>query len=103
MITTMELLSLVLLPLAVARFTRLITADYLTEKPRNAAVRWLMGRKENSLLAYLLLCSWCSSVYVGSAVATGWVFWGDERWFAAVMGAAVGSWAAGFLSSKEID
>lgn len=99
----MELLSLILLPLAVARFTRLLTADRITEAPRNAVVRWLMSRNEHSLLAYLVLCSWCSSMYVGAGVAAGWVFWGDERWFAATMGAAVGSWAAGFLASKEID
>jgi hypothetical protein len=55
--------------LAVARVTRLVCTDKLTERLRMAAVLRL---SEGSLLAYLLFCRWCMSVWVGLVAAAGW-------------------------------
>ena len=96
----MTLITLVLAALATARVTRLITTDRITEAPRNAVLRRL---DPEGLPAYLLVCDWCASVYVGAAAAGAWSVWGDTRTFAAVCAALAFSYVAGFLASKESD
>jgi hypothetical protein len=62
----------VLLSLAVARITWLITEDHLPiiAKPRQAIV----DRKPDGNLAYLVECWWCVSVYV-AAGASAFAVW----------------------------
>lgn len=55
--------------LVVARATRLVCADKVTERWRAAAVLRL---PEDSLLAYLLFCRWCMSVWLALPGAAGW-------------------------------
>jgi hypothetical protein len=93
--------------LAVARMTRVITTDTLFEAPRNAVVTWLLIGKEElprstgfrSKLAYLIVCDWCASMYVGAAGAGAYAAWGETMPFMVVILALSGSYAAGFLAS----
>jgi hypothetical protein len=63
------LVQVAVLPLVVARLTRLICTDKITEPLRNAAARRL---PERSLLLYLLFCRWCMSVWIAVPVAAMW-------------------------------
>lgn len=96
-------MSLVLMILAVARVTRLITDDVLFEEPRKWVLTKLISpgraRVLRDKLAYLLVCSWCSSVYVGAAGAASWYAWGETMAFMAVCAALAASYVAGFLAS----
>ncbi|SCF78877.1 hypothetical protein GA0115259_1025513 [Streptomyces sp. MnatMP-M17] len=94
----MDAFTLVLAALATARLTRLITVDRITEAPRNWVIRQL---PRESLLSYLLVCSWCSSVYAGAGVGAAWWAWGAERWFVAVCAALAFSHITGWLSIRE--
>lgn len=102
MIDTMTTAEIVLVALATARVTRLVTADKLTERPRlwvlTQAIRW---RGEDSLLTYLLTCAWCVSVYVGAGAATLWYVAGDTRIFTACAAALAFSYVTGWLTSRE--
>jgi hypothetical protein len=96
----MDTVTLILAALATARITRLITTDRITEAPRSALISRL---PDESLMAYLIVCDWCSSVYVGAAVAGAWWAWGTTAWFTAATAALAFSYVAGFLASKESD
>jgi hypothetical protein len=94
----------VLMALATARLTRFITTDVLFDAPR----AWVVGRLiehegEPSAIrgkfAYLIVCDWCASVYVGAAVSGAWMAWGETMWFMGLMAALAASYATGFLSS----
>lgn len=87
--------------LAVARVTRLITSDRITERPRNFLLRKFLARNQESLTAYLMVCSWCSSVYVGAAAAGAWYVWGDTMCYQAVALALAASHVTGVLASRE--
>ncbi|HEY0699695.1 MAG TPA: hypothetical protein VGD43_18005 [Micromonospora sp.] len=64
--------------LFVARVTRLVVADEITRRPRETVVRWL---PEASLLAYLLFCRWCLSVWIAMPAAAAWWVLSDvPRW-----------------------
>lgn len=55
--------------LAVARVTRLVTQDEITEPLRRGVLRRLNPDNRLHLkLAYLLECPWCVSVWVGAGV-----------------------------------
>ncbi|WP_326811640.1 DUF1360 domain-containing protein [Streptomyces scopuliridis] len=102
----MDTLTLVLAALATARITRLINIDRITEAPRNAAIRWLTSVKRKNeergeLLAYMIVCPWCVSMYVGAGMGAAWWAWGGDRWFAAACAALAFSYAAGFLAGRE--
>lgn len=68
----------VIVALAVARVTRLITLDYLTAGPRQWAVNKL---GLDSKWAYLLSCPWCASVWVAAAAAPTTWWWHHSPWF----------------------
>lgn len=101
----MSVVSLLLITLATARLTRLVTSDVLTQPPREWLVRWLTAREGVfwNKLAYLLVCDWCASVYVGGAVAGAWYAWGENIAFMTVTAALSASYAAGFLATKAGD
>ncbi|MEV7267796.1 hypothetical protein AB0N38_29965 [Micromonospora aurantiaca] len=72
------LIEIVVVLFVVARVTRLVTADEITRRPREAIVRRL---PEGSALAYLLFCRWCLSVWIAGPAAAGWWQMSDmPRW-----------------------
>lgn len=100
----------VLMALATARLTRFITTDVLFDPVRTPVIRKLVWDKRPGLrtprfhrvrdkLAYLIVCDWCASVYVGAAVSGAWMAWGETMWFMGLMAALAASYATGFLSS----
>lgn len=97
--------SLVLMTLAVARVTRLITTDVLFDAPRGALARAVLrSNPEGSVrtaLAYLLTCTWCASVYVGAAGAGAWYAWGETMPFMVITAALAASYVTGFLASIQ--
>lgn len=96
----MDALTLIAAALATARITRLITSDTITEPLRVRIIRRLNAEGK---LAYLIVCDWCASVYVGAAVSASWWVWGDTKAWLAVVLALSFSYAAGFLNSKVDD
>lgn len=70
--------------LACARVTGFITSDRLTETWRNRLIRrWCRGAPADdctSLRAYLIVCQWCTSIYVALPAAVLWYFVGDWPW-----------------------
>ena len=92
----MDLITFAVAALATARLTRLVTTDRITQAPRSALLRRLNA---DSLLAYLIVCDWCASVYAGAGVAAG-VAWGPS-WSMWVLAALAYSYVAGWLASRE--
>ena len=96
-------LSLVLMMLAVARVTRLITTDVLFDGPRNWLTRRLLkGNPEGPVrtaLAYLIICNWCVSIYVGAAGAGAWYLWHGTVLYVVITAALAASYVTGFLAS----
>lgn len=97
---------IVLTVLAVARVTRLITTDVLFETPRNALLSRLLRERDDgtapalrSKLAYLAVCDWCASVYVGAAAAGAYGAWGETMHYMMVCLALAASYATGLLAS----
>lgn len=91
---------IVAMALATARATRLITRDRIFEAPRNAVLRTL---PDGHLLAYLVVCDWCVSVYTGALAAVGgvWAGWWPWSWAPALLLAF--SYVTGYLASREGD
>lgn len=97
-----EAMGVFLAALATARLTRLITSDKLTERPRLWLLTQVIRRRgEDSLLAYLITCTWCVSVYTGAAVAAGWYLWSDQKIFTACVAALAFSYVTGWLTARE--
>jgi hypothetical protein len=89
---------LVVYALATARVTRLVTADRLTEAPRERVTSWLWQRAvrrdairarvlgmrpattEEPLAAYLATCPWCASIWIGAVAAPLIWAWGEHPW-----------------------
>lgn len=78
------------------RLSRLVTGDYITERPRH----WLQKHLPEKL-AYLIGCPWCASPYIGAGV--GWVAteWPTSRVVWVIWLALAGSAVAGQLASLE--
>ncbi|MFI5495584.1 hypothetical protein [Actinoplanes sp. NPDC051859] len=90
--------------LAVARLTRLVCADKITEPVRASVVRRLPA---GSMWAYLLYCRWCVSVWVAApAAATWWTAssaprWSGHWWLDVPTAALALSYATGLLVRAE--
>ena len=95
----MTLISILLISLATARLTRVVTSDVITRAPREWLLRALVSRERHTL-AYLVVCDWCASVYVGVGVAGAWYAWGETMWFMATAAALSASHVTGFLADK---
>lgn len=97
---TYPLVLMVVMALATARVTRLVTRDRILRAPRRAV---LLALPDDSLLAYVVVCDWCISMYVGTLAAVGgaWAGWWDW-WFAPILALAY-SHVTGWLASKEGD
>ena len=95
----MDTITLLLLgALATARLTRLVTTDRITQAPRS----WLLSKlKDDGLAAYLVVCDWCASVYVGTALAAAGAAYGAWPWAWTPVVAMSFSYVAGHLASRE--
>lgn len=94
---------IILTVLAVARVTRFITTDVLFDGPRTWVVQKLINpghaRVVRDKIAYLIMCDWCSSIYVGGAAACAYAAWGETMPFMVVTLALAASYVTGFLAS----
>lgn len=89
------LTTLLLAGLATARLTRLATEDQILAGPRARLIRALGVEHP---VSYLVTCPWCTSFWVGAAIApTAWRL-GDTAWFQIPALALAVSYAAGWLS-----
>jgi len=95
---TYPLLAVGVMALATARVTRLITRDRILAAPRRAVLNAL---PDDHLLAYLIVCDWCVSVYTGTLAAAGgaWAGWWTWAWVPAL--AFAFSYTTGYLASRE--
>lgn len=85
-------ITLLVFALAVARVTRFITADKLSEGWRDKLTDWGWRRwranvpvharamADEPLPVYLLTCPWCASIYVAAPAAVIWWLWGDSSY-----------------------
>jgi len=98
--THMDTITIVIAALVTARVTRLITTDRLTQAPRT----WILSRLDSDgLAAYLVVCDWCASFYVGIAVA-GAGAWADLwSWPWIVPLGLAFSYVAGMLARGEAE
>lgn len=121
----MAWLLVVLTCLATYRVTRLLVVDKITEGPRTTLYTWLCTRHmsrdtpdymrervallsniahgvtKEPLLAYLITCVWCSSVWVGGLIVLAVGLTTDLPYPLLVW--PVASAVTGFLASKEGD
>ncbi len=89
---------LVLWVLALARLTRLVNADQITDPLRIAvARRW----GENGYASYFLACPWCVSIWLGFATAPFVLWLSDLRWWTLPLVALAGSEVTGFLAQAD--
>lgn len=95
---TYPLLMLVAMTLATARVTRLITRDRILAAPRRAVLNAL---PDDHLIAYLIVCDWCVSVYTGALAAAGGAWAGWWSWDAVPAIALAFSYVTGYLASRE--
>lgn len=96
----MVLLSLILVTLAVARLTRLVTVDQITLTFR----RWVVNRwGDESSITYLVHCSWCTSIWLSIIPAAIWtaLMLPVRQWWVAVPTALAISYVSGILSQIE--
>jgi hypothetical protein len=83
--------------LAFARVIILFTSDVIIERPRDAVITALKERRRN-MLAYLLLCPWCLSIWLAIPAAPIIYAYGDSPWlFWPAFGLALSA-AAGMLA-----
>jgi len=83
--------------IAFARLVVLITADMITARPRDAIVTALKEREHN-MLAYMLLCPWCISIWLAIPAAPIIYAWHDSPWLFVSAFVLALSAAAGFLA-----
>lgn len=96
----MEPITLLVGALVTARVTRLVTTDRITQAPR----QWLLSRlPSDSLAAYLIVCDWCASFYVGLGVAAAGTVAGVWTWPWIVPLGLAYSYVAGLLARGEVE
>jgi hypothetical protein len=92
--------ALALLTLAVARVTRLITADQILLPLR----RWVVNKfGEDSQITYLAHCQWCASIWVAFPAALLWavVMLPLHQWWLAIPAWLTMAYITGLLSQLE--
>lgn len=86
--------------LLVARVTRLVNADLVTDPVR----LWVARRTgPHSTPSYFLACAWCVSVWVGVVFGAVLVWWQDWSWWALPLVAGGASMVSGLLSRWDDD
>ena len=98
---TMAVLTAGLWVLALARVTRLIVADRLTDFLRVWAYK--RSRGGESMLTYFVQCPWCISMWLG--FATAWIIWlqADIPGYLYPLVALSGSYLVGLLATNLED
>lgn len=103
----MNFLLLALICGATARLTRLISQDDITYPLRHAFASWLSnenhkrGRRLVSTVEYMIVCTWCLSIWVGAAVAYTAHLYGTTWWFLGAAAALTGSLSTGLLVARR--
>lgn len=94
---------LVVFALAVARGTRLVTTDNITENIRSKIIGGLDDRERTlgERIATLIVCDWCVSIYLGLAAAPLVIWHYANPWAAWPALALALSQVAGMLASGE--
>lgn len=83
---------------AIARLTRLVTADFITSPIRDRLTeRW----GEEAKRSYLLTCDYCASIYIAPVVATVAVLWPTNRVIIIGLIALTASFVAGIIAAHE--
>lgn len=86
-------ISLVVAALAVARITRFLVEDFLT----NGYRRWVVNKwGDESLMSYLVHCPWCTSMWVGIPIMPVAVIW-PNVWIVSVLSIPAASMVSGLL------
>lgn len=94
----MDAITLLLGALATARLTRLVTRDRITHGARRWALKHL---DHEGLTAYLIVCDWCTSIYLGAVVAAVGAWAGLWTWGWVLPLCLAFSYVAGWLASQE--
>lgn len=90
-----DLITLVLLVLAVTRLTGLVVYDRIGHPLRF----WVVKKSgDNGWLTFGVHCPWCVGMWFAMAVAPMWWFWGRSPWFVIPCLALALSQAVGFLA-----
>lgn len=88
----------VIVALAAARITRIITRDAITAPAR----MWLVNRLGvESKIAELLQCDWCTGFWVSFGVVGAAWEWGDRAWLTWPLTGLAVAHLVGWLASKE--
>ena len=90
----------------VARFTRLVTKDTITDPGRawvERQVEATAGRRAWRYVDDLIVCPWCVSVWVSVPVAYTAVYYPDNRFVVGGMIACTASWLAANVQVREPD
>lgn len=89
---------------ATTRLTRLFVDDQITLPIR----RWVVGRfGEEHPLSYLIVCPWCVSPYMATAITLPAIFWGGDMlpWHVRIVLSALliptASHVAAYLLTRE--
>lgn len=92
----MLIVSLVVAAFAVARVTYFLTEDLLS----NGYRRWVINRfGDQSKLAYLAHCPWCTSIWVAVAMMPPAVIW-PNRWVIMAYSILAASMVSGLLIDR---
>lgn len=94
----MDTITLLVAALATARLTRLVTRDQITHPLRRAILARL---DHDGMAAYLIVCDWCTSMYIAAAGAALGAWGGAWTWWQAPGVMLAFSYTAGWLASKE--
>jgi len=94
----LSLLLLTLWTLALARITRLVVADRLTDFLRVWAYR--RSRGAETYTTYFLQCPWCMSMWLGFASSPLLWLQVDWPWFAYPLVSLAGSYAVGLMAEN---
>lgn len=95
----MLVVSLVVAALAVARVTRFLTEDFLAVGYR----RWVVSRwGEESKMAYLVHCPWCTSIWIAAPVMPVAVMF-PNLWTIGIFSILAASQLAGLLQTSKED
>lgn len=93
----MLVICLIVAALAVARLSMLLTQDQLTIGYR----RWVVNRfGENSQIAYLAHCDWCTSMWLAIVIMPLVAAW-PNRWVLAAVSVPAASLISGFASKAR--
>jgi hypothetical protein len=84
-------ITLAIYVLATARGIQLVTADKITEGLRK---RWLKRHPETTLPGYLIVCAWCTSIYLAVGPAVSWVLAPEHRVLKSCAAVMAFSWLA---------